>query len=57
MLEETIKYFLEFIFNPNVDNGKFDTNSFNKAKNPRCKNLGFFFCMYSCYNANLSFKS
>ena len=57
MLEETIKYFLEFIFNPNVDNGKFDTNSFNKAKNILLEDLDTFkdnprrYAVAKCYEA------
>ena len=33
MMEESFKFFLEFIFNPNVINGKFESQTFNNAKN------------------------
>ena len=42
MLEETIKYFLEFIFNPNASNGAFDKDSFDKAKNILLEDLETF---------------
>ncbi|MDD2391317.1 MAG: pitrilysin family protein [Bacilli bacterium] len=32
-LEESLKFFLEFIFNPNVVDNKFDKKTFNNAKN------------------------
>ncbi|MBQ8871750.1 MAG: insulinase family protein [Bacilli bacterium] len=33
MMEESFKFFLEFIFNPNVIDGKFESQTFNNAKN------------------------
>jgi len=33
MTEKSFQFFLDFIFNPNVENGKFDTQTFNNAKN------------------------
>ncbi len=33
MTEKSFQFFLDFIFNPNVENGKFDIQTFNNAKN------------------------
>ena len=33
MMEKSFKFFLEFIFNPNVIDGKFESQTFNNAKN------------------------
>lgn len=33
MIEKSLQFFLDFIFNPNVENGKFDIQTFNNAKN------------------------